>query len=92
MIAPGVLQLTTCLLRTDGGLPTVGVPETVTTAMHHATTREAHELRMEVGECLSQILTQAVPLISILGHQRYHIYIHITIVKSQNHQRSFLAG
>ena len=80
MITPGVLQLTTRLLRTDGGLPTVGVPETVTTAMHHATAWEAHELRMEVSECLGEILTQAMTLIGILGHQRHHVDIHVTIV------------
>ena len=48
--------------------------------MHHATAWEAHELRMEVSECLGEILTQAMTLIGILGHQRHHVDIHIAIV------------
>ena len=69
MVTPGILQLTALLLRTNGGLPTVGIPETVATAMHHATTREAQELGLEVGQCLGEILAQTMSLISILRHQ-----------------------
>ena len=37
--------------------------------MNHATAREAHELGMEVGQCLCEILTQAVTLIGVFWHQ-----------------------
>ena len=92
VITPGVLQLAACLLRTDGGLPAVGIPEAVTTAMNHATAREAQELRLEIGQRLSQILTQTMALISILRHQRYHVDIHIACVQHQDLERSLLTG
>ena len=84
VIAPCVLQATALLLRTDGGLPAVGIPEAIATAMHYATAGEAHELRLQVGQCLGQVLTQTVSLISILRHQRYHVNIQIARVEHKN--------
>ena len=92
VITPGVLQLTTCLLRTDGGLPTIGVPETVATAVNHTSAGEAHELRLEVGQGLGEILAQTMSLIGVLGYQRHHVDIHITRIKYENLERSFLTG
>ena len=60
--------------------------------MNDTATREAHELRLEVGERLSQILTQAMTLISILGHQGYDVNIHVTNVQHENLKRGFLTG
>ena len=91
VVAPCVLQTTTCLLRTDGGLPTIGVPETVATAMYYTTTRETHKLRMQVGQCLSKVRTQTVSFISIFGHQRYHVDIKVASVQHQQLQDSIFA-
>ena len=57
VITPGVLKLATCFLGADSGLPAIGVPETIATAVNHATTRESHELWMQVGQGLSQVFT-----------------------------------
>ena len=69
MITPGILQALTLLLRTDGGLPAVGIPEAVATAMNDTAARETHELRLQVSQCLSEVLSEAMTLIGILGHQ-----------------------
>ena len=92
VISPGILKLAALLLGADSGLPAIGIPETIATTVNYTTTRESHELRIQVGQCLSQILTQAVALISILGHKRNNIDIHITIVKCQDIKRSLLAS
>ena len=91
MVAPGVLQAATCLLRTNGSLPAIGIPEAVSTTVYHTTAREAHELRMEVGKCLSEVFAQTVSLVSILRHQRDHIDVHIAIRQHQNLQSGLLA-
>ena len=54
--------------------------------MYDATAREAHELRLEVGQCLSQVFAQTMTLIGVLRHQRYHIDIYHTLVQHQNLQ------
>ena len=91
MITPGVLHLAALLLRTDSSLPAIGVPETVATTVNYATTRESHELRMKVGQRLSQILAQTMTLIGILRHQRHYVDIHIARSEHQNLQGSVLA-
>ena len=88
MVTPRILQATTCLLRTNSGLPTVGIPEAVTTTVYHASTRETHELGLQVGQYLGKVLAQAMSLIGVLRHERYHVNIHHTLVKHQNLQRS----
>ena len=69
VIAPCVLQLAACLLWTNGGLPTIGVPEAVATTMYYTATGEAHKLRMQIGQCLGQVLANSVSHIGILWHQ-----------------------
>ena len=69
MIAPGILQALTLLLRTDGGLPAIGIPEAVATTMNDTATGEAHELRLQVSQSLSEVLSEAMTLIGILRHQ-----------------------
>ena len=56
MVAPGVLQLTALFLRTDSGLPAVGVPEAVAAAVNYASAGETHELRLQVCKSLSEVL------------------------------------
>ena len=70
VVAPGVLHLLALLLGAEGGLPPVCVPETVTTAMHHATAGEAQELGMQRLQCFGQVAAQSMTLIGVLGHER----------------------
>ena len=86
VVAPGVLQLSALLLRTDGGLPAIGIPESVPTAVHHASAGEAHELRMQVGQCLCQVLAQAVSLVGVLGHKRHLVNVDVTHGEDENLQ------
>ena len=90
VVAPGVLQLTTLLAGTDGGLPAVGVPEAVATAVHHAAAGEAHELRVEVGEGLCEVFAQAVTLIGVLGHERDLVDVDDAHIQRENLQHSML--
>ena len=91
VIAPCVLELTALPLWSDSGLPTIGIPEAIATTMNYASSRETHESWVKVGQCLSQILTQTMTLISILRHQRYYINIHIASGEYQYLQSSILA-
>ena len=75
VVAPGVLELLALLLRTDGGLPAVGVPETVAATVDDTAAGEAQELRLQVGEGLGEILAQTVTFIGVLGHEGDHIDI-----------------
>ena len=90
VVAPRVLQSTALLLRSNGSLPAIGVPESVAASMNHTTAWEAHELRMQVGQSLSQILAHAMTLIGILGHQRNHVNIHLALIQHQNLQHGLL--
>ena len=90
VVAPGVLQLTTLLAGTDGGLPAVGVPEAVATAVYHAAAGEAHELRVEVGKGLCEVLAQAVTLISVLGHERELVDVDDAHVQREHLQHCML--
>ena len=92
VIAPGILHLLALLLRADGSLPAIGVPEAVATTVHHASAREAQELGMQVGERLGQVLAQAMTLIGILGHQRHHVDIEVAHIEHEHHQGSFLTS
>ena len=76
MVTPGILDTLTGLLGTYGCLPAVCIPESVTTAVNHATAGESHELGIQVNQCLSKVLTQTMALISILRIEGYHIDIH----------------
>ena len=58
--------------------------------MHHTSTGESHELRIQVGQRLSQILPHAVALIRILGHHRNHVNIQLALVQHQNLQHGLL--
>ena len=58
--------------------------------MHHASAGETQELRVQVGQCLSQILAQTMPFISILGHQRNHINVHNALIEHKNLQHGLL--
>ena len=69
VIAPSVLEMTTFVTRTDGGLPAIGVPESVASAMHDATAGEAQEFRLQVGKSLCEVLAQTVSFVSVLGHE-----------------------
>ena len=91
MVAPGVLQLQALVARADGVLPMVGVPEAVAAAVYHATAGEAHELRLQVGQCLSKVLTQAVTLVSVLRHERHVVQNDVTLVEHQQLQGSIFA-
>ena len=92
VIAPAVLQAPARLLGTDGRLPAVSVPEAVASAMDDTAAREAHELRMEVGQRLNQVFAETVALVGVLWHQRYHIDIEVARRQHQHLQRSFCAG
>ena len=92
MIAPGVLQTATLLLRTDGGLPTVGIPEAIATAMYHATARETHELRLQVGQCLCQVGTQTMTLEGVLRHERHHVNIKVAGIEHEDLEGGVLTG
>ena len=92
VITPGILHLLALLLGADGCLPAISIPEAVATTMNHASAREAHELWLKIGKCLSQILAQTMPLVSILRHQRHHVDIEVAHIQHEHHQRSFLAG
>ena len=90
MISPSVLELTTLPLWSDSGLPTICIPETITATMNYASTGETHESWVKIGQCLSQVLTQAMTLISILRHQRNHVDVHIASGEHQYLQSSIL--
>ena len=91
VVAPRILQAFTLLLRTDGGLPAIGVPHTVAATVYDATAREAHEFGLEVSQRLHHILAKAVTVVGILGHQRHHIYIQIARLHAENLQGCLLA-
>ena len=91
VISPCVLQAPALFLRANRGLPAIGIPEAVTAAMNNTTSGETHEFRVQVGQCLSQVLTQTVALISILRHQRYHVDIKVTCVKYKYLEHCFQA-
>ena len=92
MVAPSVLQTATLFLRADGGLPTVGIPETIATTMHDASAGEAHELRLEVGQCLCEVGTQTMTLEGVLRHERHHIYIEVAGVEHEDLEGGILTG
>ena len=73
VVAPGILQTATLFLRTDGGLPTISVPEAVATTVYYASARETHEFGLQVGQHLGKVLTQTMSFVSILRHQRAHM-------------------
>ena len=58
--------------------------------MNHTTAGEAHELRIQVGQSLSQILAHTMTLIGVLGHQRNHVDIHLALIQHQNLQHGLL--
>ena len=91
VVAPGVLQLPALLLRADGGLPAVGVPEAVAAAVHHASAGEAHELRLQVGQCLCQILAQAVAFVGVFRHERHLVDVEVAHGEDENLQVGILA-
>ena len=78
VVAPGVLDAATGFARTHRGLPAVGIPETVPAAVYHAATGETHELGMQIGQSLSQILAQTMALVGILREKRHHVNIQHT--------------
>ena len=86
MVAPGVLQAETLLLWADGVLPAVSVPEAVAAAVNHASAGEAHELRLEVGQSLSEILAQAVALEGVGRHEREHVHVDVAGVEHEHLQ------
>lgn len=57
--------------------------------MDHTATREAHELWLQVGQCLGKVLTEAMTFISILGHQRHHVDIHVASVEHEDLEEAF---
>lgn len=85
-------SVTALLLGTDGRLPTVGVPETVTATMNHAATGEAHELGMQGGKSLGEVFAQTVSFIGVLRHQRDHVDIDDAILQDEDLQGSVLDG
>ena len=63
--------------------------------MYHAAAGESHESGMQVGQCLGQVLAQAVSLIGVLWHQRHHVDVYFSLVQYQhleNGVRAVFAG
>ena len=81
VISPSVLELHTFFLWTHCCLPAIGVPESVATSVNHASTREAHELRLQSFECLAKILAQAMSLVCLFWQERYHIHVHHALLQ-----------
>ena len=69
----------------------IGVPEAVTTTVNNTTAREAHELWVESLKSLGKVLTKTMTMISILWHERNHIYVEITLVEKENLEICLLA-
>ena len=92
VVAPGVLELLALLLGTDGGLPAVGVPETVAATVDDTAAGEAQELRLQVGEGLGEILAQTVTFIGVLGHEGEHIGIDGTRIEHEHLEGGLLTG
>ena len=67
------------------------VPEAVTTTMNYTTAREAHELWVKSLKSLCKILAKTMTVVSILWHERNHIYIEITLVEKENLEVCLLA-
>ena len=59
--------------------------------MNHATAREAHELRMQVGERLGEVGAQSVSLVGVFGHERHHVNVHVALCQHQYLQGCILA-
>ena len=91
VVAPCVLLLYALVARADGVLPAVGVPEAVAAAVYHTAAREAHELWLQVGQSLCQVLTQTVTLVGVLWHERQVVDVDVAIVEQQHLQGSLLA-
>ena len=58
--------------------------------MNHAPAREAHELWMQVGQYLCQILAHAVTLVGILRIERNNVDVELTLLLTENIQRGVL--
>ena len=91
MVTPCVLQTATLLFWPDGGLPAIGVPESVATSVYYTSARETHEFGLQVSQCLCQVLTEPVSFIGVLWHQRYHIDVYHTRVENEHLQDGILA-
>ena len=60
--------------------------------MNDTAAGEAHELRLQVGQCLGEVLADAVTLIGILRHQRHHVDIHVAGVEHEHLEGGLLTG
>ena len=70
MVAPSILEMFALMTRSDGCLPTISAPEPVATSVHDTASRKAHELGLQVGKRLNQVLAKAVTLVGVLRHER----------------------
>ncbi len=91
VVTPGILDSLTCLLGTNGCLPTIGIPETITTTVCHTTTGETHELGIQTLESLCQVLTYTMTMIGVLRYEADHIYVQLTDLEHQDLQIGVLA-
>ena len=73
MVIPNVEIGFAVLQRTHGVRPMIDIIDAI--AMAHASTREAHELRMQTGNCLSQVAAQSVltSFECVLREERNHV-------------------
>ena len=82
----------TVLQRPDGVLPVIDIVESL--SVTHATTREAHEFRLQGRDGLSQVFAQSVltMLESLLREEAHHIDARTGFLLSDDSQTGFVAG
>ena len=87
VVAPCVLQLPALMLWSDGCLPAVGVPESVSATVDDTSSGESHELRVERLKGLSEVTAHAMTLVCVLWHEREGVDIHHTRGEGKEEER-----
>ena len=92
VVVPDVEVGLACLQRAHRLVPVIDVLETLSVA--HAAAREAHELGMERGDGLGQVLAQTVLTAHerLAGEQRDHIDAHVGCLQRYDGQAGFVAA
>ena len=92
MVIPDVEVGLALLQQTHGVLPMIDIVETL--SVRHASAREAHELRMQGGNGLGQVLTHTVlaTFEGVLREERDHIHAHVSCLQGYDDQPGLVVG
>ena len=92
VVMPDIEVGLTCLQGSYGMVPVVDILKTLSVA--HASARETHELRLQSGDGLCQILAQSVltTLEGLLREQGYHVNTHTGCLQRYDSQTGLVIG